>query len=45
MDGEALYTDHVTMRMVPRAMNLIVPRGVRFFDGSNQAQAVASSAI
>lgn len=32
VDGEAMYADHVTMRMIPGALNLIVPRGVRFFD-------------
>ena len=31
LDGEALYTDTVRMRMVPKALNLIVPRGLHFF--------------
>ena len=31
VDGEALYTDHVSMRLVPGALRLIVPRGMRFF--------------
>ena len=32
VDGEALYTDHVTMKLIPHALNLIVPRGMRFFE-------------
>ena len=32
IDGEALYTDHVIMKLVPRALNLIVPRGMKFFE-------------
>ncbi len=32
VDGEAMYADHVTMRMVPGALNLIVPKGMQFFD-------------
>ncbi|MBO5496815.1 MAG: YegS/Rv2252/BmrU family lipid kinase [Oscillospiraceae bacterium] len=31
LDGEALYATEVTMRLVPRALNLVVPRGMRFF--------------
>ena len=32
VDGEALYAHKVVMRMVPGGLNLIVPRGMRFFD-------------
>ena len=32
VDGEALFTDRVRMRMVPGAMRLIVPKGMRFFE-------------
>lgn len=32
VDGEAMYADHVVMRMVPKALNLIVPKGMRFFE-------------
>ena len=32
VDGEAMYTDKVSMRMMPKALKLIVPRGMRFFD-------------
>ena len=32
VDGEALFTDHVTMKLVPGALRLIVPRGMRFFE-------------
>ena len=32
IDGEALYTDHVTMKLVPGALQLIVPSGMRFFE-------------
>ena len=31
VDGEALYTDKVRMRMLPKALKLIVPQGMRFF--------------
>lgn len=34
VDGEALYTDHVTMKLVPRSLRLVVPRGMRFFEHS-----------
>ena len=32
LDGEALRSDDFTIRMVPKALNLIVPRGMRFFE-------------
>lgn len=32
VDGEALYTDKVRMKLVPGGLKLIVPRGMRFFD-------------
>ena len=32
VDGEALFTDRVRMRMLPKALKLIVPKGMRFFD-------------
>ena len=32
VDGEAMYADHVVMRMVPKALRLIVPKGMRFFE-------------
>ena len=31
IDGEALFTDHVIMKLVPHALRLIVPRGMSFF--------------
>ena len=31
LDGEALRSDDFTIRMVPKALNLIVPRGMKFF--------------
>lgn len=34
VDGEALYTDHVSMKLIPGALNLIVPRGMRYFERS-----------
>ena len=27
-----MSADHVVMRMVPKALNLIVPKGMRFFE-------------
>ena len=32
LDGEAMMTNRVVMRVEPGAVNLIVPRGMRFFD-------------
>lgn len=32
IDGEALYTNHVTMKLIPGALNLIVPHGMHFFE-------------
>ena len=32
VDGEALFTDRVRMRMMPKALNLIVPKGMKFFE-------------
>lgn len=31
LDGEALHSDDFTVRLVPKALNLIVPRGMKFF--------------
>ena len=32
LDGEALFTRHVEMRLLPGAVKLVVPRGMKFFD-------------
>ena len=32
VDGEALYTDKVRMRLIPGCLRLIVPKGLHFFD-------------
>lgn len=32
VDGESLFSDRVHMRLCPKAMRLIVPAGMRFFD-------------
>lgn len=32
IDGEALHTDKVHMRLIPRGMKLVVPKGMRFFE-------------
>ena len=32
VDGEAMFAESLTMRMVPKAMKLLIPRGLRFFD-------------
>ncbi|MBQ3480934.1 MAG: diacylglycerol kinase family lipid kinase [Oscillospiraceae bacterium] len=32
LDGEAYFTDRAVMRLLPGAVNLIVPKGMRFFD-------------
>ena len=32
VDGEAIYARDVSMKLVPKALNLIVPKGMRFFE-------------
>ena len=32
LDGEAYYTDRAVMRLLPHAVNLIVPKGMKFFE-------------
>ena len=32
LDGEALFARHVEMRLLPGAVRLLVPRGMKFFD-------------
>ena len=32
VDGEALYTDKVRMRLIPGCLRLIVPKELHFFD-------------
>ena len=32
LDGEAFFTDRAVMRVLPGAVNLIVPKVMRFFD-------------
>ncbi len=32
LDGEAVYTDKAVMRLVPGAVRLIVPKGMKFFE-------------
>ena len=34
VDGEAMYAERIVMRMAPKALKLIVPRGMKFFDDS-----------
>ena len=36
VDGEAMYAKSVDMKLVPRALRLIVPKGMRFFEGKNR---------
>ena len=31
VDGEAIYAKNITMRLIPKALNLIVPKGMKFF--------------
>lgn len=40
LDGEAIFAREVRMRLVPGAVNLVVPRGMRFFEESDLPQAV-----
>ena len=40
-----LSTDKVRMRMVPKALNLIVPRGLRFFDQPQPETDASRSAV
>ena len=32
IDGEAIYTKEADIKLVPKAMNLIVPKGMKFFE-------------
>ena len=41
IDGEAIFAREVKMRLVPGAVKLVVPRGMRFFEESAAPQAVA----
>ena len=34
LDGEAMFAKNVNMKLVPKALNLIVPRGMRFFENA-----------
>lgn len=34
VDGEAIYSNSVNMKLIPRALRLIVPAGMRFFEDS-----------
>ena len=36
LDGEAMYAKSVSMKLVPHALNLIVPEGMKFFEDSNR---------
>ena len=36
VDGEAMYAKSVDMKLVPRALRLIVPKGMRFFEDKNR---------
>lgn len=33
LDGEAYYTDRAVMRLLPHAVRLITPKGMKFFEG------------
>ena len=35
IDGESIYSRNVRMRLLPKALRLIVPAGMRFFDNVN----------
>ena len=41
IDGEAIFAREVKMRLVPGAVKLVVPRGMRFFEESAAPQAMA----
>lgn len=36
VDGEAMFTDKVVMRLIPGALKLIVPKGMRFFEDNSR---------
>ena len=36
IDGEAMYAKSVDMKLVPRALRLIVPKGMRFFEDKSR---------
>ena len=39
VDGEELKTDRISMRLVPGALRLIVPKGMKFFEAAETAEA------
>ena len=41
VDGEAMYTNRVRMKLIPRALHLIVPRGLSFFKNLSLEKAKA----
>ena len=41
VDGEALYSKDVKLRVIPRALRLIVPKGLHFFDECVCSQAAS----
>ena len=32
VDGEAMYAKKINLRLIPKALNLVVPKGMKFFD-------------
>ncbi len=45
LDGEAIFTDKVRIKLIPRALNLIVPVGMHFFDSVKPDYAAQPAAI
>ena len=43
IDGEVLFAKEVKMRLIPGAMHLVVPRGMRFFEECALPQAMETS--
>lgn len=44
VDGEALFSNRVHMKLLPKALRLIVPAGMRFFDNVSSAVSPAAMA-
>ena len=36
VDGEAMFTDKLVLRLIPAALKLIVPKGMRFFEDNSR---------
>jgi hypothetical protein len=36
IDGEAIYTDNLSLKLMPKGLNFIFPLGMEFFNNQNE---------